>query len=284
LARSLLHSQIQGSVVSGLMVASIECVFGVYFVVLQEYYHLTHKLFRLDTYYDGSRGGSAGPVTVVHDFNTMTEYIINRHTSTCMPSALGNGSVLSFDVIQDEDQGTRLFSPRDLFFLQDTFNYTYEGVTNMRGVPVDSWLSVRDFESFSNGANLTGGVVELFFTRPDLNFTSTLSKEQGAIPWAVKIRGVVVYSNGTDIFRSNITMESDMYDFTSNEPSYDAFDVSLCFADTEIHTLVMVFENVSLIGLDLGELRTNLRSSIRRFTNLQPLQINNIQVKGLRFN
>ena len=253
-------------------------------VLLQEFYHLTHQLFRIDTYYDGSRGGTAGAVTLVHDFGTMTEYVINRHTSTCLTSTIGNGSILTFDVISDEEQGTRLFSPRDLFFLQDTFNYTYEGVTNVRGVPVDSWLSVRDFESFSGtGANLTDGVVELFFTRPDFNSTSTLSTEQGAIPWAVKIRGVITYSNGTNTFRSNITMESDVYDFSSNEPSYDAFDVSLCFDASELHTLVLVFYNVSVTGLDFGELRTNLRSSIQGFTNLQPLQINNIQVKGIHF-
>lgn len=242
---------------------------------------MPHKLYRIDAYYDGSQGGSAGMVTIVHDFNTQIEYIINRHTSSCLTNAIGSSNIVTFDVIDDEEENSnRLLSPRELFLSQDEYNYTYEGVTTMRGVQVDSWLSVREFESFGKTSNLTQGVVELFFTRPEYTLSSVYSSGESIVPWAIRLSGVLSYVNNTsgEIMETDFTMETDVVEFSTREPTYDAFDVSLCFPDSDVHTLIMVFD-VGITGLDLGDLRTKIRSSIIGITQLQPLQINNIQVR-----
>lgn len=239
---------------------------------------MPHKLFRVDAYYDGSMGGTEAPVVFVHDFDTQVEYLINKHTSNCTVSPLGGGNLLNFDVVIDEVGGTRLISPRQFFLLGEEFNYTYEGVTTVRGVKVDSWLSVREYESFSDGTNLTNGIVEFFFTSPEYSLSSLHSAGEQVVPWAFKLRGLITYFNKTEPVTQNISLTMNMFDFSTSEPSYDAFDVSVCFSDDDVHTLIIIF-NVPLEGIDLTILRTNIRSSIVKYTKLKPIQVNNIRVR-----
>lgn len=223
-------------------------------------------------------GGTEGPYTVVHDFDTQVEYVINRHTSNCTVTSLSDGNLVDFDQIMDEEEGdVKLISPRQFFLLGDEFNYTYEGVTTVRGAKVDAWVSVNNFEHFSRNSNLTDIIVEFFFTRPEYSLSSIHSAGEKAVPWAIKLSGVIINFTDTKPVSRKISFEVDIFDFSTNEPSYDIYDVSVCLSDDDVYTLV-VFFNLPLEGIDLTMLRTNIRSSIIAYTNLKPLQVNNIQV------
>ena len=146
-----------------------------------------------------------------------------------------------------------------------------------RGVKVDAWVSVRDFERFGRSSNLTNGIIDLFFTRPEYSLSSLHSAREAVVPWSIRLRGIITYFNNTKPLSQNILLELEIFDFSTSEPSYDVYDVSLCFHDDNVYTLIIMFD-VPLEGIDLTMLRTNIRSSIIAYTNLKPLQVNNIQV------
>ena len=61
-----------------------------FFSALQEFYDVTHQLFRADYYNDGRRYGTRGPNSVIHDVRTSVQYLIGTQEVNC--------SVMSLDV------------------------------------------------------------------------------------------------------------------------------------------------------------------------------------------
>lgn len=230
---------------------------------------------RIDINYDGRRGGSAGPISLIHDFNNEVQYVIFRQFTNCSVSPI-SGPL--FDATVGADGVPRLKSPSDLFLLSNQFNYSYEGVTNVRGVDVDAWISIRDFEQI-NRANLTDGLYELFFTRPGWTISNQLTVETDPIPWRVKLSGVISFINPTDNSTAMMNMSNvfDLFGYSSDEPSFDVFDTSLCIPPSEYVILTIIIpgnEN----GLDLRRLRKAVRLSVSDYTGVQPLQVGSIEV------
>ena len=187
-----------------------------------------------------------------------------------------------FDVTTDDSGMLQLVSPNNFFFLGSEFNYSYEGVSNIRGVDVDSWVSVRDFENVAEAVNLTDVIYEVFFTRPGWSYATDRSINTDPVPWRIKISGGVSYLNSSDnsIIKNKGTYELDFFDFSTDEPPYDAFDISSCSAPEDFYTMILIIPGQER-GIDFGQLRRNIRSSVTNYTDLRPLQIGNIQVSML---
>ena len=247
-------------------------------MLLQEFYDLSHNLFRIDVYRRGRRGGSPGPISIIHDFSTSVQYVVNNQVLECSAQSLDNASPYFYDIATDGD-GVQLVSPNNFFFLGSEFNYSYEGVSNIRGVDVDSWVSVRDFERVSAAVNLTNGVYEVFFTRPGWIYSTDRSINSDPVPWRIIFTGKVNYRNiSSNTFHTrNGTYELDFFDFSTDEPPYDAFDISSCSAPDDYYVLVLLIPG-NETGIDFGQLRRNIRTSVSDYTGLRPLQIGNIQV------
>lgn len=183
------------------------------------------------------------------------------------------------DIRFDNNGRPQLVTPSQLFYLGSGYNYTYEGVSTVRGVKVDSWIATRDNNVLNPNANLTDGVYEIFFTRPEYTIHTDRSVGASIVPWRLNFRGTVVYVNSTtnETVSNDVNYESDFFDFSTSEPPYDAFDVSVCFSGEASNTVALAFP-VSVVGIDFSEFRTNLRASLVNATGLRPLQINNIHV------
>ena len=147
-------------------------------------------------------------------------------------------------------------------------------MSTIRGVEVDSWVSVRDFEQIAGAVNLTNAIYEVFFTRPGWIYTTDRSINSDPVPWRIKVTGTLNFRNYT----GNQTFEMDFFDFSTEEPPYDAFDVSACSAPDDYYTLVLVIPGREK-GVEFGQLRRNIRTSMTNYTGLRPLQIGNIQVR-----
>ena len=249
----------------------------------QEVYDIQNNLFRIDFYNSGrGRGrdlGPPGPVSIIHDFDTATQYFIGTQILNCTATPLSVSAPYFFDVTTDNSGTLQLVSPNNFFFLGNEFNYSYEGVSNVRGVDVDSWVSVRDFEKVAQAVNLTDTIYEVFFTRPGWIYVTDRSINTDPVPWRVKLSGRVSFLNSTTNSTVNIngTFQLDYFDFSTSEPNYDSFDISLCSAPEDYHTVLMMIPGQEK-GLDFGRLRRNIRTSVSKFTGVKPLQIGNIQV------
>ena len=137
------------------------------------------------------------------------QYLIGTQEVNCSVISLDVAAPYLANVTRNNDSTLWLVSLNNLFFCGNEFNYSYEGVSNILGVDVDSWVSIRDFEQISDNVNLTDAIYEVFFTRPGWVYTTTHSANTDPVPWHIKVTGTLSYiyklfiqcycSNGFDV-------------------------------------------------------------------------------------
>ena len=208
-------------------------------------------------------------------------YFINWYLSNCSVFPLINNFT---NIASKAGPNNRLQikSPSELLFLTNDFNYSYEGVTTIRGVDVDAWIAVRDQIQLSQ-ANLTNGVVEWFFTRPGWRITSDTSTTTDPVPWQLRLSGILNYVNDTgDMVVEDFNGLYDIFVFSTREPSFDVFDVSsVCVDSEDYHILRMVVPGHERGVVDLGQFRRGIRRSITEYASIFPLQVGSIEVSDL---
>ena len=254
------------------------CVTHINFFI-QEFFDSTHKLFRYDFFYSDPHGNYSVPLTIIHDLSSSVQYVIGNQVHFCTAQPIQQYAPYFWDVTFDDNNMIELVSPNRLFFRDDQFNYTYTGATNIRGVDVDSWVSYREFEQIAGIFNLSNAYYQVFYTRPGWNFSNVHSVTTQPVPWRIVINGTVTRLNLTDntTVTYNTTLETDLFEFSTEEPPYDAFDVSSCSAPDDYYTLLLFIPGREQY-VDFGQLRRNIRTSMSKYTGLRPLQIGNIQV------
>ena len=235
-------------------------------------------LYRLDYYYAGKLSGNPGAYSLVHDFTLEVGYLVDSYYSNCSTFSLVNNSI--FDSIVGPGGLPQLKSPKTLFFLTNTLNYSYEGVTHHRGVDVDAWISINDNIELSGSTNLSNGTIEWFFTRPGWNITSDNSINTKPIPWRLEMSGVVSYFNGTVVMMENFSSAYHFYDFSTQEPSVDIFDTSST-CPSEYHVLTMIVPGKVEGVVDITQFRKSIRMAIANYSGIYPLQVGSIQVSVL---
>lgn len=246
---------------------------------LQEFYDFDLNLFRADFYNKGDSDLPEGPFTFIQDFNLETRYLINRERRNCSITFITPDS--SFDAGVVDGMAT-LVPPAQLFLLTDEFNYTYEGVSTIRGVEVDSWISYREFEQTAN-VNLSNFLYNIYFTRPEWSL-ETLTSESSSEPtlWQLQGTGTITFVNAsTNLTKTqNFSNTYDFFGFSSGEPDRDVFDTSVCVPDSDYYS-VTLYLPVQGVRVDFLQLYRNIRRGLTSFTGLKPLQIGNIQVHCL---
>ena len=196
--------------------------------------------------------------------------LINNFTNIAIASKAGPNNRL------------QIKSPSELLFLTNDFNYSYEGVTTIRGVDVDAWIAVLDQIQLSQ-ANLTNGVVEWFFTRPGWRIISDTSTTTDPVPWQLRLSGILNYVNDTgDMVVEDFNGLYDIFVFSNREPSFDVFDVSsVCVDPEDYHILRMAVPGHERGVVDLGQFRRGIRRSITEYASIFPLQVGSIEVSDL---
>ena len=232
-------------------------------------------MFRIDTFY-------SFPFSLVHDFNIGAQYVIDQSSQSCSIQNLTEQNTF-YDSTVDSEGQLHLQSLRNLFLANDQFKFSYEGVTTVRGLMVDVWISPRDFEQYY-GANITNGVYNLYFTRPGQQVTSEFGSTTEPVIVQTRFSGFArtELPDGT-ILEQNFTQTNSLFGFTPAEPPLDVFDTSTCFYPSDyVMIRFTVPSNVTLNNQT--EFRSNIRSAFMNYASSigmpfkSPLQINSIQV------
>ena len=232
---------------------------------LQEYYD--SQLFRTDFLYNDT------PSSLIHDFELGLQYFINRGLSNCFIYPIANLNYSSYDVTSQPDGTNRQRTPTEFFRVGAGYNFSYEGMTRIRGIEADAWISVRDSFPVSLNFELFNGTVELFYSRPGFRVTSLLSNSTTPVPVAINTTGAICSDDGCTQF----SLFSTIYDFSTKEPEYDVFDTSFCTKPGKYRILSMKIPG-HVLGADIGQLRRSIRLALTQYANLSLLQVANIKV------
>ena len=244
----------------------------------------------MDVYHDGREGGSPGPITRIYDYARQIDFIINKQFKNCTVRSL-NEDLIYFTTLEGpSDELAQIFSIHNVLRFTQPLSYSYEGVTNIRGVGVDAWIGlVPDIQGARMGAttfitnpgrfDFTNGSWEIFATRPGWRITTDRTVNTEPVIWRIIALGHVVYTYDRDntTINGSLSATYDIFDFSPEEPDFDIFDVSTCFSPSEYHVLSLAVPGHEQ-GLNFSQLRRNLRNAIVSYSTIQPLQVGNIQV------
>lgn len=240
---------------------------------MQEFYDDDMALFRLDVQFNNT------PYSFIHDFTFQVEYIIDRRSSNCYVLPLENASMF-YDVVTGPDGDYTLRSPSDFWRLGSGHNYSYEGVTTVRGIEADAWIAGYDTFVLSSSFSLVNGTVEVFYSQPGWNLTTVYSYNSDPIPLAINITGTLVNTcDETEMCEPDREYSAfhNIFDFSTEEPDFDVFDTSFCSAPGEYVILSLIIPGQES-GSDLSQLRRSIRSGLSQWARIPKLQVANIQV------
>jgi len=220
----------------------------------------------VDVYYDGRAGDSPGQLSIIRDSAFNIDYIINRQFSNCTVMPRDYDAIYFHALDGSSELVAELTTPPDLLSYFPLFSYAYEGVTTVRGATVDAWIGLIPVISYQfTTPNLAGYLearnltFEVFFTRPGWRITNDRTVNTRSRLWRIIVSGYSTYTNATDNVTTSgdITGVYDIFDFSSEEPDFDIFDVSACFSPSEYHVLSLAVPGHEQ-GLNFSQLRKNL--------------------------
>ena len=192
----------------------------------------------------------------------------------------------SIAVATDSDGTFHLEGIKEHFLRQDEYVYTYEGISQVRDVDTESWISIRDNAVLTERINFTG-FIQVFQTFNwsivnDFNSTSNMP-----VPWKVILDGNFTYQldNGTvsSFYRRN---EYNQLEFQTAEPDYDPFDVSVCFGVNQYTLLglnLLLPDGTPYTSLDHTLLRAKIRLALSQAANVPPTRLGGINVSCLAY-
>ena len=123
--------------------------------------------------------------------------------------------------------------------------------------------------------NLTDAICEVFFTRLGWIYAINHSINTHPVPWRIKLTGGVSTDNAIKgAFEIEISLISPQMSLPMMHlTSPPALVLTILYNDTN--------HSRPREGIDFGQLRRNIHTSVTNYTGLRPLQIGNIQVSGL---
>ena len=172
-----------------------------YFLLTQEFYDSPNNLARVDVYNDGRSGVRSGPISLIRDSTRNIDYIINRQLNNCTVIPRDDDSFYFQTLQGDSDLVASLLTPVDLLTFAQLLQYTYEGVTNVRGVDVDAWIGLQrsvPFQFDVGTATVRNGTWELFYTRPGWRITGDRTVTTDPVIWRINLSGDILFLNATD--------------------------------------------------------------------------------------
>ena len=240
------------------------------------YYILSQNLYRIDL-----NIGFPNVTILIEDFSDGVQYYINRRYGTCSISPISVAN--STAVAEDPDGTLHLEGLREHFLRRNESSYSYEGVSRVRDVDAESWISLRDYQVFNNRTTFANGYIQVYYTQDTWNITSSFgSSSNTPVPWEFVVSGTYSYRlyNGTTV-TYNTTNRYHILDYQSTEPDFDAFDASICFGVgqyTYLRLTLPLPAGTPLTSIDHTQLKSKVRMALSNAVNIPASRIGGIRV------
>ena len=218
---------------------------------------------------------------MIEDFNEGVQYVINSRYGYCSISPI---SVINGTAVTEDPDGTlHLQGLKEHFLIRNESDYTYEGVSRLRDVDTESWISLRDRQVFNNRSILTDGYIQVYYTQSTWSVVSSFdSNSNKSVPWEYIVSGTFSYQldNGTWV-TFNGTSAYHVLEFQTVEPDFDVFDTSICFGVDQYSLLRLTLPlpaGTLLTSLDHTQLKSKVRMALSQAVNIPATRIGGIHV------
>ena len=218
---------------------------------------------------------------IIEDFNEGVQYFVNYHHGNCTVNPINASST---STVVDSNGRFHLQGLKDHFYRQDQFNYSYEGFSQVRDVDTESWLSLRDNQTFSGGTYFTNGFVQIYYVAANWSISTGLNSTSGnmTIPWRIVLDGNFTYRFGKMTYGPVFQrLVYDMLEFKTSEPDYDPFDVSVCFGIGQYTLLRLTLplpDGIPYTSIDHSLLRTRIRLALSQAANIPATRLGAVEV------
>ena len=249
----------------------------IFAICVQLYYIYSQQLYRIDI-----NTGFPNASVLIEDFNEGVEYFINNRYGSCDISPITNYSA----AIAMYPNGTlHLEGLREHFLRENDSSYVYEGVSQLRDVDTESWISLIDHQVLDNRTILTDGYVQVYYTHPNWSIISSLNSWSNmSVPWQFVVSNNYTYQldNGTWVTYSD-TLAYHVLEFQTVELDFDVFDVSICFGLGQYSRFRLTLPlpaGTSLASVDQTLLKSKVRMALSQAVNVPASRIGGIRVSG----
>ena len=249
-----------------------------YVMLVQVYYTYSQQLYRIDI-----STGFPNATVLIEDFNEGVQYYINNRYGSCSISPIN--TTYSSAVAMYPNGTLHLEGLREHFIRENDSSYVYEGVSRLRDVDTESWISLIDHRVFNNRTIFTDGYVQVYYTHPNWSVSSSLNSYSNmSVPWQYVVSGTYTYQsdNGTWV-TYNSTNEYHVLEFQTMEPDFDVFDVSICFGLGQYSRFRLTLPlpaGTSLASVDQTLLKSNVREALSQAVNIPASRIGSIHVSS----
>ena len=246
-------------------------------MLVQVYYIYSQQLYRIDI-----SAGFPNSTILIEDFNEGVQYYINRRYGTCSIAPINATYSSAVSVFP---KGTlHLENLKEHFLREDDYNYTYEGVSRLRGVDTESWISLRDYHVFNNNRTiLTDGYIQVYYTHPNWSvYTSLNGSSSMSVLWEFVVAGNFTYQLDNGTWTSDYNTNSyHVLEFQTVEPDFDVFDASICFGIDQYSYLRLTLPlpaGTLLTSLDHTLVKSKVRMALSQAVNIPASRIGGIHV------
>jgi len=225
--------------------------------------------------------GFPNSTILIEDFNEGVQYYINDRYGSCFITPIN--AINSTGVTVDPDGTLHLETIKEHFLRVNDSSYVYEGVSRLRDVDTESWISLRDYQVFDNRTILTDGYIQVYYTRPGWSVSTSLNKSSNmSVPWRYVVAGNYTYQLDNGTWVSNYYTNSyHVLEFQTVEPDFDVFDVSICFGIDRYSFLRLTLPlpaGTFLTSLDHTLLKSKVRMALSQAVNIPASRIGGIHV------
>ena len=245
-------------------------------MLIQVYYIYSQQLYRIDI-----STGFPNETVLIEDFNEGVQYFINNRYGSCSISPINPANSSAVAVYPN---GTlHLEGLKRHFLRQNDSAYSYEGMSRLRDVDTESWITFLNNEVFSNRTILTDGYVQVYYTRPNWSVTSSYNSYSNmTVPWEYVVVGNYTHraDNGTWV-TFNDTSVYHVLEFQTVEPDFDVFDASICFGVDQHSFLSLtlpLLAGVLFTSIDHTLLKSKVRMALSQAVNIPASRIGSIHV------
>ena len=247
-------------------------------MLTQAYYIYSQQLYRIDL-----NLGFPNATTLIEDFNEGVQYYINSRYGSCSIAPIT--AVNSTAVAEDPDGTLHLEGLKEHFLRRNASDYSYEGVSQLRDVDTESWISLRSNQALSNRTIFVDGYIQVYYTQSTWSVASSLnSSSNDPVPWEIAVAGTFSYrlNNGTWV-TTNGTNAYHVLEFQTVEPDFDVFDASICFGIDQYSFLRLTLPlpaGTLLTSLDHTQLKSKVRMALSQAVNIPASRIGGIHVSS----